>query len=142
MRSAMSRTSFNLWVMKMTDIPSRVSIQDREELRRFLGGEDSGGLVEDEDVGLSVERLQDLDALLLADRDVLDVCVRDRWRSRTIRQLSDARVWRPRSRGRRPLVGSVASTMFSATVITGMSMKCWCTIPIPRADRVTVGSGT
>jgi hypothetical protein len=21
--------------------------------------------------------------------------------------------------------------MFSATVITGMSMKCWCTIPIP-----------
>jgi len=28
-------------------------------------------------------------------------------------------------------VGSVASTMFSATVITGISMKCWCTIPIP-----------
>ena len=23
--------------------------------------------------------------------------------------------------------------MFSATVITGISMKCWCTIPIPRA---------
>ncbi len=21
--------------------------------------------------------------------------------------------------------------MFSATVMTGMSMKCWCTIPIP-----------
>jgi hypothetical protein len=21
--------------------------------------------------------------------------------------------------------------MFSATVITGMSMKCWCTMPIP-----------
>ncbi len=30
-------------------------------------------------------------------------------------------------------MGSVASTMFSATVITGMSMKCWCTIPIPRS---------
>ena len=28
-------------------------------------------------------------------------------------------------------VGSIPSTMFSATVITGMSMKCWCTIPIP-----------
>ena len=26
--------------------------------------------------------------------------------------------------------------MFSATVITGMSMKCWCTIPMPRVDRV------
>ena len=23
--------------------------------------------------------------------------------------------------------------MFSATVITGMSMKCWCTMPIPRS---------
>ncbi len=23
--------------------------------------------------------------------------------------------------------------MFSATVITGISMKCWCTIPIPRS---------
>ena len=23
--------------------------------------------------------------------------------------------------------------MFSATVITGMSMKCWCTMPMPRA---------
>ena len=29
------------------------------------------------------------------------------------------------------LVGSTPSTMFSATVITGISMKCWCTIPIP-----------
>ena len=28
-------------------------------------------------------------------------------------------------------VGSLPSTMFSATVITGMSMKCWCTMPIP-----------
>ena len=28
-------------------------------------------------------------------------------------------------------VGSFARTMFSATVITGISMKCWCTIPIP-----------
>jgi len=30
-----------------------------------------------------------------------------------------------------PFVGSAARTMFSATVITGMSMKCWCTMPIP-----------
>ena len=27
--------------------------------------------------------------------------------------------------------GSVASTMFSATVITGISMKCWWTMPTP-----------
>ena len=42
-------------------------------------------------------------------------------------------------------VGSFASTMFSATVMTGMSMKCWCTIPIRRsiasfADLRTTGS--
>jgi hypothetical protein len=35
--------------------------------------------------------------------------------------------------------------MFSATVITGISMKCWCTIPIPRliasfGDRIETGS--
>ena len=30
-----------------------------------------------------------------------------------------------------PLVGSEASTTFSATVITGISMKCWCTMPMP-----------
>ena len=29
--------------------------------------------------------------------------------------------------------GSDASTMFSVTVITGISMKCWCTIPMPRS---------
>jgi hypothetical protein len=28
-------------------------------------------------------------------------------------------------------VGSFARTMFSATVMTGISMKCWWTIPIP-----------
>ena len=40
--------------------------------------------------------------------------------------------------------GSIPSTMFSATVITGMSMKCWWTIPIPApiasfADANTTG---
>src|SRR3954453_13858168 len=30
-----------------------------------------------------------------------------------------------------PLRGSFASTMFSVTVITGISMKCWCTMPMP-----------
>ena len=34
--------------------------------------------------------------------------------------------------------------MFSATVITGISMKCWCTIPIPSAiascgERIAIG---
>ena len=45
---------------------------DREQLLRLLRGQHGGRLVEHEDVGAAVERLQDLDALLLADRDVLD----------------------------------------------------------------------
>ena len=45
---------------------------DLEELLRLLRGQHGGRLVEHEDVGLAVERLEDLDALLLTDRDVLD----------------------------------------------------------------------
>ncbi len=30
-------------------------------------------------------------------------------------------------------MGSAARTMFSATVMTGMSMKCWWTMPMPAA---------
>ena len=44
---------------------------DREQLLRLLRRQNRRRLVEDEDVGSAVERLQDLDALLLADRDVV-----------------------------------------------------------------------
>ena len=46
--------------------------EDLEQLERLLRREHGGRLVEDQDVGLAVERLQDLDPLLLADRDVGD----------------------------------------------------------------------
>ena len=46
------------------------ALDDREQLVRLLRGQHRGRLVEHEDVGAAVERLQDLDALLLADRDV------------------------------------------------------------------------
>ena len=46
--------------------------EDLEQLLRLLRREHRSRLVEDEDVGVPVERLQDLDPLLLADRDVLD----------------------------------------------------------------------
>ena len=44
-----------------------------------------------------------------------------------------------------PLRGSSASTMFSATVMTGTSMKCWNTMPMPRSmavfgESITTGS--
>ena len=65
--------------MKMIDMPSATErSEDLEELARLLRRQDGGRLVEDEDVGVAVERLQDLDALLLADRDVLDARVAGR----------------------------------------------------------------
>ena len=45
--------------------------QDLEELARLLRGQDRRRLVEDQHVRRAVERLQDLDPLLLADADVL-----------------------------------------------------------------------
>ena len=51
MRSAISSTSWSLWLMKMIDIPSRVEVpEDPEELDRLLGREHRRRLVEDEDV--------------------------------------------------------------------------------------------
>ena len=50
--------------------------QDPEELQRLLRCEHRRRLVEDQDLGAPVERLQDLDSLLLADADVLDASVR------------------------------------------------------------------
>ena len=47
-------------------------------------------------------------------------------------ESSRTRCSAPRSSSSTPSrTGSIPSTMFSATVITGISMKCWCTIPIP-----------
>jgi hypothetical protein len=46
--------------------------QDRLQLGRLLGRQHRGRLVEDQDLGAAVERLQDLHPLLHADRDVLD----------------------------------------------------------------------
>ena len=37
-------------------------------------------------------------------------------------------------------VASLPSITFSATVKTGISMKCWCTMPMPAAHRVA-GAG-
>ena len=83
-RSAISRTSYSLWLMKMMRVAlGSEPLQDLEDLLRLLRREDRRGLVEDEDPRLAVERLEDLDALLPADRQRLDLDVRDRSRTRT-----------------------------------------------------------
>ena len=61
-----------------------------EQLLGLLRREHCGRLVEDEDVRLAIERLQDLDALLLADGDVLDLRRRVDGQSVAVRDLLDA----------------------------------------------------
>ena len=91
MRSAISRTSFSLWVMKMIDFPLGLErLDDLEELARLLRREDCGRLVEDEDLGAAVERLQDLDPLLHADADRLDAGVRAHREAEPLGELADA----------------------------------------------------
>ena len=68
-RSAISSTSFSLCVMKTIDLPSACRLRDdREQLGRLLRRQHRRRLVEDQDLGAAVERLQDLDPLLLARR--------------------------------------------------------------------------
>jgi hypothetical protein len=54
MRSAISSISPSLWVMKMIVVLARLTqaAHDLEELLDLLGGEDRGGLVEDDHLGL------------------------------------------------------------------------------------------
>ena len=47
-------------------------LEHAEELVGLLRGQHPGGLVEDQDLGVAVQRLQDLGALLLADRQLAD----------------------------------------------------------------------
>ena len=62
----------------------------------------------------------------------LDVRVRVDGEPESLRELAHPRLGGADvEQEARPCVGSLASTMFSATVITGISMKCWCTMPTP-----------
>ena len=67
---------------------------DREELLGLLRREDGRRLVEDEDVGLAIQRLEDLDALPDADRQVLDEGIGVDLEAMALRDLDD-----PGSRG-------------------------------------------
>ena len=142
MRSATSRTSRSLWVMKTIEVPGRLELaHDRHELVGLLRGEHRGRLVEDEHLRVAGERLDDLDALLHADGQVLDERVGVDVEAEAVGDLAHA-LARAASRSRTPpaLVGSWPSMTFSATVKTGMSMKCWCTMPMPARHRVA-GAG-
>ena len=83
---------------------------------------------------VAAERLEDLDPLLHADRQVGDQRVGRDVEAVPLRDLARPRAGRAAGRaGRRAVVCSWPSMTFSATVNTGMSMKCWCTMPMPAA---------
>ena len=64
--------------------------QHGEQLVDLLRGEHRGGLVEDQHARLAIERLEDLDALLLADAELLDRGVRVDDQAVARRQLAHA----------------------------------------------------
>ena len=66
-------TSRSLWVMKMMEVPCALSAaHDVHQLVDLLRREHRRRLVEDQHLGVVAERLDDLDPLLDADRELLD----------------------------------------------------------------------
>ncbi len=65
------------------------ALDDLEQLLRLLRSQNRRRLVEDQDLGAAVERLQDFHALLLADGDLLDSRVRIDREAERRRELAD-----------------------------------------------------
>ncbi len=73
MRSAAAMTSSSLWEMKISDSPCRaISCKRRKQPFRLDIGQHRGRLVEDQDAGVVIERLEDFDPLLFADREIAE----------------------------------------------------------------------
>ena len=132
-RSATSSTSLQLVGdedQRLAGVAERPD--DAEELGHLLRRQHRRRLVEDEHARRAEQHLDDLDALLQADRHLLDdrvgvdlEAVLGADRAHLLARLVRCRGGRARR------VGSTPSTTFSATVNTGTSMKCWCTMPMP-----------
>ena len=137
-RSETAVTSFSLCEMKITVRPSATICRSvANSTGGLLRRQHGGRLVEDQDARVAVERLQDLDPLLLAERELPDRAPAGRRRGRS---CSQARRPSPRSGAarsgttRRPAAACSPSTMFSATVKGSTRRKCWCTIPTPASS--------
>ena len=103
-----------------------------EQLVDLLRHQHGGRLVEDEDAGAAVEHLEDLDALPVADAEVLDQLVGVDVEAVGLRDLADPAARGAESAGRR-CAARLPRTTFSSTVRLSASMKCWCTMPMPAA---------
>jgi hypothetical protein len=99
--------------------------QHGEDLDRLLRREHGGRLVEDKDARFPIEGLEDLHPLLPSDRQRVDAGV---WVDLETETLTGAMIRRRALRRSRKIglaIVSAPSRMFSATVNTGTSMKCW-----------------
>ena len=142
MRSAISQDLVEL-VADEDDAVAFVgeATQDREDLLGLLRRQHGGRLVQDEDPRLAVERLEDLDALLPADRERAHLGVRVDVEAEALAQLARCAGAPRAGRGRGGCaIVSSPSRMLSATLRTGTSMKCWWTMLMPRA-MASVGPG-
>ncbi len=134
MRSATSRTSRSLWVMKTMPVPA-----SRSCFMMTMSSSVSCGVstaVGSSNTSTSASRDR---ALMISTR-----CWTPTGRSATSASGSTSKPKRAEisrtfarapARSSRPpsFVSSCPSMTFSATVKTGMSMKCWCTMPMPAA---------
>ena len=133
-RSAMASTSLSLWVIKMMDLPCATS-------PRMILNSSSTSWGVSTAVGSSKIRISALrnSSLMISTR-----CCTPTGRSWIlasggtarpycceIESMRSAAVWRSRTMPARTI--SSPSMTFSVTVSTGMSMKCWWTMPMPAA---------
>ena len=63
--------------------------QHRKELVRFLGSQNSGGLIQDQNVSTSLENLYDLYSLLLRNRHIINLLVGINIEAVSITDLTD-----------------------------------------------------
>ena len=96
----------------------------------LLRRQHAGGLVQDQDVRAAEQRLEDLDPLLHADRQLADRGVEIDLQPVVALQRCDLGPgrWPPPAEREPP---SAPSSRFSSTVNGSTSMKCWWTMPMP-----------
>ena len=125
-RSDTRSTSVSLWLMKMIDKPFGHQARERREQRgRLLRRQHRRRLVEDQDPRVAIKRLQDLDALALADGQRADARVRIDAQSELLAGRDEPRASARRDRREPTTAARVPSTMLSCTDRLSASVKCW-----------------
>ena len=130
--SAICSISLSLWEIMIER--DAAGLQPAHQVQQVLGVglvQRGGGLVQDEQLHVLVQRLGDLHELLLADADVLDRGVRD---PREARPGPSARWRRLRASSQSitpPLAGSLPRKMFSVMDSSGISASSWWMMTMP-----------